>query len=85
MIFSSELFGGYKVIVNPDEFNRVRDLVEYCQTILAGSLELIHLDFLSARVKKTNFHIHHVSMSDIISKPNEIYYICECSISLLYP
>ncbi len=78
---SSELFWGFRVVVDIVHFDSVNAIIQYVQDDLRLHLQSRNLQALVEKLKNTNFHIHspHSSYENLLKQTTEhsVIYICD--------
>ena len=76
-VFSSELFQGFIVNIDVRDFNTIDEVIQVATTMLSSTLINNNLTLLAQRVFKAHWHIHHISLHDLVQNAPAIVYICE--------
>jgi len=77
-IVSSELFGGYEVMININHCDSLDDIVNTFYDDLYNCLVQHKFEYLINKVKLCRFHIHNFTFEDIIlSEERTNFYICD--------
>jgi hypothetical protein len=79
-VISSELFGGFTVMLNPSEYGSIDNIIEYCQLQLTLYLLAGNMDILANKADKIFLHVHSVVYEDIIKHSERTYFLCECDV-----
>ena len=75
-IMSCELFGGYETIIDLEKIHSFEDIVKIIKTRLILDLEVLKLVELKERLKSMEYHIHHVTLEQILKKEITKIYVC---------
>jgi len=75
--FSSELFGGFRCKVNIRNTESLDEIIILAVSQLRIVLETFGFDRLVEKIDKLKWHIHSLSLNDIISKKDEVIWICD--------
>jgi folate-binding Fe-S cluster repair protein YgfZ len=76
---SAELFWGYNINVNPNNFINNEEIIEYLQNDLYLFLDSKNLQDLIKEAKKMKLHIH-INKFELNNFSNlEIVYVCDCT------
>ena len=79
-VASSKLFSGFKVTINITLVDNLDDIIKFFVKNLKEILEKYNFENLLDELKKSKFHIHTVTMEDIlVSSINDIFYVCDHS------
>ena len=79
-VASSKLFPGFKVTINITLVDNLDDIIKFFVKNLKEILEKYNFENLLDELKKSKFHIHTVTMEDIlVSSINDIFYVCDHS------
>ena len=77
-IISSELFGGYEVMIDLNYCNSLDDIVNTVYDDLYNCLVQHKFEYLTNKVRLCHFHIHNFTFENIIlSDREETFYICD--------
>lgn len=79
-VISSELFGGFTIMLNPSEYESINNIIEHCQLQLTLYLLAGNMDILANKADKLFLHIHNVVYEEIIKHPERTYFVCECDL-----
>lgn len=76
---SCSTFGGYTCKIEVNNIETVDDIVEMVLSHLNNTLQQYNFEFLIATLSKKRpyYHIHDVSIADILMGTNDIFYICD--------
>jgi SHS2 domain-containing protein len=77
--FSSTLVGGYQVRVDLDTVKTVKDIEQICTAKMLQSLVNNNLIEMLSKVDGEVFRIHDLTIEDIKSSKQKVFYICKCS------
>ena len=79
-VASSKLFSGFKVTINITLVDNLDDIIKLFVKNLKEILEKYNFENLLDELKKSKFHIHTVTMEEIlVSSINDIFYVCDHS------
>jgi hypothetical protein len=77
-VVSSPLFSGYEIFLDIDNYPTMDSIINEFYNNLYSLLEQYKFEVLLEELKKTQFHIHDITMTDIESFNSEkIIYICD--------
>lgn len=75
-IISDDVFGGYRIDVDIDEYNDLSEIVNFVVVNLCISLKNLNLEVLVRKCGEVNFHIHDVTFVEILMEENRDFYVC---------
>ena len=73
--FSSDIFGGYQVIINLNSCENTNDIVAFAIKTLKHTLEEYNFEMLVDKLKASKYHIH--SEFQHIKNSNDVIWICD--------
>lgn len=75
-IFSCDIFGGFSVDIYIDEIKDLQSLVNISVDVLKTHLKNNNFNMLLSQLQNKKYHIHDVTLLDIIRDPTMKIYIC---------
>ena len=77
-IYSSDLFNGYKLTIDLNKCDNIKDILKIFKDDLLILLMKNNLDILVQELNNRNLHIHTHTFEDILISDRETqYYICD--------
>ena len=77
--FSCNIFSGYKVEVNLDYVNNLKEVIDHCVNNLRIFLNNNNLEVLIHKLNSIDYHMHDITFGDILLSENlnrPQFYIC---------